>query len=290
VTVAALTQRVRAAYSQAHGCPVDIHAPSYADAWLRSPLDLRLPLPDIRTWYRDPGLWVPLSCAVAFVTSVHWTGAGSSSAANFAACNGAGGLFFVISAQFGATSPAPSADTGSNSWTSLTARTGSSSGAMQAHYKLAPSANSSHTFTNGSSSFGSMIVLGFSGVSAFDQESGANATALQPGSITPGGSSYLFVTGLGGGTDSGGTAALDLSFTVTDSNPYAPGASYGSYGGYLINAGSSAAKNPTWSGVTAAADAVLMATFSPSGGGGGGITLPELERFIPRAALRGVFH
>ena len=185
VTPASVNALYRRAEDQL-GLAVDPRSLAYVDRWLRTP-DRRFPTPDLRAWYRELGLWLPLSCTATFVNSVHWTGSGTSSAKDFSACNGAGGLFVVISSQFGGTAPAPSSDTGSNAWTSLTSRTGSSSGALQMHYKLAPSASATHTFTNGSSSFGSMIVLGFSGITGFDQESGANATVAQPGSITPGG-------------------------------------------------------------------------------------------------------
>lgn len=50
------------------GVAVDPYSIAYVNHWLRHP-DPRLPPPDLRHWYREPGLWLPLSLAVAFENS-----------------------------------------------------------------------------------------------------------------------------------------------------------------------------------------------------------------------------
>lgn len=203
--------------------------------------------------------------AINFINSVHVNGNAQSSSVDLSACNGAGGLFVaIIAAAAGVL--APSADTGSNSWTGLTERAGTSGGAVRMFYKLAPVASATHTFTNGSNTLTDMAVLGFSGVDSFDQESGQafQFTPEQPGSLTPttDGTS-LFVTGMGGGLSTSGT--VSGPFILDTFSALIGGTSYSRGSAYFIQT-SSGAQNPSWT--TDNADGVVMAVLKPSGGGG----------------------
>ncbi len=203
--------------------------------------------------------------AIAFVNSVKVVGAGASGAVNMAACNGAGGLFVAIIGGLSTVS-APSADTGSNSWTPATGRPGAASGELHLYYVLAPSASASHTFTNGVTSFGSMIVLGFSGVGAFDKESGSAApgvSTVQPGSLTPAtDGTSVFVTAAGGGN--GLVHSVNAPFTFDKENDFSGGSNYDTASGYFIQ-GAAGAQNPTWSYTDDSAAAMLV--FAPAAAG-----------------------
>lgn len=52
-------------FAERQGFEIDIRSYEYANIWLRTP-NPRLPLPDVRHWYREPGLWLPLSLAIAY--------------------------------------------------------------------------------------------------------------------------------------------------------------------------------------------------------------------------------
>lgn len=249
-------------FQDSNGIDVNIDSYIYSGLWLRE-FNKKLPVPRTKFWYREPGLYLPLSCAIAFVNNVTVVGTGASSAVDMSACNGAGGLFLANIGGFSAVS-APSADTGSNSWTGLTARVGSAGGNMQFFYVLAPSASATHTFTNGSSSFAVMDVLGFSGVTAFDQETGqdSQSSVETPGAIS--GTDLTFITGIGGGSsDNGGTPpTLSGPFTLLSFTPLLASFNYSCGTGYYISAGSNT-RNPGWT--TNGTDGVTQATFSPSG-------------------------
>ncbi len=182
--------------------------------------------------------------------------------------NGGATLFVAVIGGLSAVS-GPSADTGSNSWTGLTARVGAASGNMQMFYVTSPAGvSSSHTFTNANSSFAVMHVLGFSGTGAFDKESGQDSQALseQPGSLTPttDGTS-LFVTGMGGGT-SDNTApgvSIDSGFTLDHFTALVGGVNYSCGSAYFIQV-ATGAKNPTWTSAIGT-DGVAMAVFAPAG-------------------------
>jgi hypothetical protein len=109
-----------------------------------------------------------------------------------------------------------------------------------------------------------MAVAAFSGVTAFDAESGTAGVAgstIQPGSITPAVANELYVTGV---TVETVVAAPTVGspFVVLNSNQ---GASSNNLAGglaYKIKTDSSA-ENPTWTYVGGLPAAATMAAFKP---------------------------
>jgi hypothetical protein len=175
-------------------------------------------------------------------------------------------LLVVYVAYAQGTSPAISDSKSNSPYTALTERNAAASFAGRLHYFLNPSGvGSGHTFTaTASSSFPSIYAVAYSGVLAFDQESGAGGSggSVQPGSLTPPSDGALFVCGL---SDSdGSTDTIDLSFDKRDGLDLVGGQAFGGALAHLIQ-GSAAARNPTWS--TGGGNwATAMATFTASVG------------------------
>lgn len=86
-----MTERGQHQFADQHGIAVDVRSWLYADAWLRGPAQRQypgLPVPALPFYYREvkrapygePGLYLPLSCAIAFdfdsggaVTATSWS-------------------------------------------------------------------------------------------------------------------------------------------------------------------------------------------------------------------------
>lgn len=184
-----------------------------------------------------------------------------------------GASLLVVIVSESAESPVAAAltDSSSNTWTRLTTQSTGVAVASAIFYVLAPTTSGSHTFTYTHTGFApSIAVLAFSGVdtAGFDSQSGAigdgTQTTQQPGSITPTGSSDVFITGIAWGASR--TMAIDSSFTITDQIDYlAAGDNLALGAAYKI---SSVAENPTWSWTTAMTPACVMATFKAASSGG----------------------
>jgi len=115
---------------------------------------------------------------------------------------GANLLVMIVPCNAG---PTTVSDSAGNTWTGLTQRgTGTSDPSIRIYYCYNPTTSTTHTFSSalGTANYASMIVFAFSGAlgSPFDQEAGTvvtSAHSVQPGSITPSGSGYLYVAGIG---------------------------------------------------------------------------------------------
>jgi hypothetical protein len=154
-------------------------------------------------------------------------------------------------------------DSEGNTYTALTKR-GSGNYFTKLFYCISPTTSATHTFTVTGDQYEVIGVQAWShpGTPVFDSESGSNAgsgTTIQPGSISPSGSSVLFV---GSVTYSVLTAdaSINSGFTKNYQLGIAGNPGYAA-GGYLIQ-GSSTAQNPTWTisagpNVTASAMAVF---------------------------------
>jgi hypothetical protein len=164
-------------------------------------------------------------------------------------------------------------DSKGNTWTGLTAATLAAEVRSRLYYSLSGTVGSGHTFTyttTSGTSFPSIQVI----ASAFDQQSAntnASANSIQPGSLTPPSNDALFVTGLGLGTDVGGTTGINSSFTFELSGDFVGGHAEGGYLAYLIQ-GTAGALNPTWSWTGLTKDVTTMATFTASVGGGSDVS------------------
>ena len=163
-------------------------------------------------------------------------------------------------------------DSKSNSYTCLTPTTSNGNEITRLCYATNPTVGTSHTVTfNGTGIFGSIAVAAFSGVttsSPLDQQNKnqtANATTLQPGSVTPGQANEVLVTVLGYKT-AGFPISIDGSYTITDSAEFTAN-NYGISLAYLVQT-SPAASNPTWTRGAGNDDvSAQIATFIPAPSG-----------------------
>ena len=266
-----------------HAVAVDVRSPAYANLWLRSP-DPRLPVPDLRHWHRyrrqpglpisEPGLWVPLSCAIALVTSVKFAqlNTGTSGAIDTTGAN-----LLVLSISEDSASSATISDSKSNTWTALATST-STNVKSTIYYVASPTVGSGHTFTSTGLVQASLaIASAWSGANStpFDQENGqvsnVGGTSLQTGSVTPSENDELLIAMVGCNAEPlGGTFSVDLSFTIVQENIFVAGTNYAGAQAYQIQT-TATAINPTfsWTGSSNNKSA-RIATFKIASGGGGG--------------------
>ena len=180
-------------------------------------------------------------------------------------------LVVLVVSYAGATEPTLT-DNQSNTWQPLTPYTNSGNGRVHIRYAFNPTLSASHTFTlNGVATYPAIFIAGFSGMlttsSVFQSgtDSGANltGTTIQPGSITPGNSPALVVSGVVAG--SAQTFSINSGFTISDQLILVGGQSYGGGFAYLIQS-SAAAVNPTWTVGSSAALTTDIAAFQGTGG------------------------
>lgn len=68
---------MRDAFFDQVGPTPDVRSWLYADAYLRALRPPRLPPPTAPFWYREPGLWLPLSCAITYDGNLAYLGSAS---------------------------------------------------------------------------------------------------------------------------------------------------------------------------------------------------------------------
>jgi hypothetical protein len=275
----AAAARALADFEQRHAVSVSPRSLAYTDRWLRSP-DPRLPLPDLRTWYREPGLWVPLSCAVSIVNggAGHKKAAGSASTStgNTVAFDSSGASLIVIGVgtyNAGAVNT-NIVETGAspNSWTALTARARGTAN-VRLFYCKNPNTNASHQFayTDSVAVYPNLFVIAVSGTDTttpFETETSgsANSTVVNAGSLTPNTTGDFFVTV--GNAQFQDFATIDSSYTVADHQANG-GNNVGGGLAYFI-ATTTGAKNPQWT-VSGVDDLIVAhAVFAIASGVGGG--------------------
>jgi len=195
---------------------------------------------------------------IALVSSVTRAGAGTS-----ASIDTTGATLLVVVTSTGNFS----GDSKGNTYTKLTARTGTFGSETSIWYAENPTVGSGHTFTV--TGVTGLVAAAFSGAevsSVFDQENGtASGSPAQPGSITPGDDNELIITGLGGGSVGDGSA--DSGFSLV--------ADVGTTGGVNFSAGmaykvqtTAAAVNPTWTWSEVYGSAgLVIASFKAAAGG-----------------------
>lgn len=180
-------------YQDRHGIDINISSYSYANHWLHE-FKKDLPEPKVNFWYKEPGLWLPLSCVFVLVVSTSAVSV-ASNAITTSAINTSGASLLVATVNgFNSINPIGNpSDSKANTWFNLTTHVcsgGISSGYIA--YAKNPIVGSGHTFTFGAvATYPCICVAAFSGAdltAPFDQENGADnvsATTGQPGSITP---------------------------------------------------------------------------------------------------------
>lgn len=159
-------------------------------------------------------------------------------------------------------------DSKSNTWTALTAQNAT----VRIYYVHNPTVGSGHTFS-ATAGNGVIMVEAWAGsiTSPFDQQNGgftaSLVTTFQVGSITPGVSTELVVTGIGlGGNASSPT--IDSGMTVSDSQNGVSGVSYGGGMAYIVQSAATPI-NPTWSWTNTTGPAAVIASFKGLGASGG---------------------
>ena len=262
---------VRDAYEQAHGCLVDPSSLSYIDSWLRNPIhDKKLPIPDLRTWYREPGLWLPLSCTIAFVNSLGEGNHGTDGWTTSGSLNTSTANFIVVGVGMSVGVTPTVSDNKSNTYTPLTKYSGSAV-AVQGFYAYNPSVGSGHTWTiSGTGLLASMAIMTFSGVKTsadpFDKESGTSyfgSSPAEPGAFTPTNDNSLVVSFL---SHNNGSPAFSCSgFTIADQVGLTGGSNYGTCSAYVVQ-GTKTSVNASWTDTTLWQGGITQVNFEVQGG------------------------
>lgn len=130
-------------------------------------------------------------------------------------------------------------------------------------YLLNPTTSASHTFTITGGGLSAGIVIALRTAISADATTTGNGTAsgttVQAGSVTPGGSPAMVVSGMCYSGAVGATDSIDLGFTSYD-NPLVGSVHYGCALGYKFQA-AAAAINPTWTCSSTADLAAVNMTF-----------------------------
>lgn len=155
----------------------------------------------------------------------------------------------IVGAAYLVSAPPPAlTDNKSNSFTALTASSGTNVETRQ-WYIANPTVGSGHTFTfTGNGSFVAFGVLGFSGgtnATPFDVQNGNTGAGTSPsaGSVTPSQNNELVIALVG--ADGSTINSIDGGFTITQTINYGAGANFGVAMARLIQ-GTAAPANPTW--------------------------------------------
>ena len=244
--------------------------PSRRPSWVPNAPAMRPEVPR-HYWRKDPGLWVPLSCAFSLIANAVDDG-GTFATTPSRDTTGAD-LIALACVWFDAFAGPDVSDNKGNTWTAVVQRT-EPSGITTAclFYCVNPTVGSGHTFgltgIGAVGNFPAIAMQAWSGAAAspLDQEAGTtgSGSSITPGSVTPSENDELIISMLGEGNSAPFTA-IDGGFTVSDYLD--KNASFGIGMAYLVQTTATAA-NPTWSLL----DGDLVAsntTFKLASGGGG---------------------
>ena len=227
--------------------------------------------------------------AIALVSN---TGKGSTGGGSVTtdAIDTTGATLLVIVLGYFDSTPTIS-DSKGNTWTALTNSDGPLSSNCQIFYVANPTVGSGHTFTNGTaSSFSSILVSSWSGVATttpFDQQNqntGTAVTTVTTGSITPGENNELVIAGLClrdiGVT--GDTVTIDGGFTISNQVPGVGSNNLEGAMAYLVQT-TAAAANPAWSWTNSDSAAAAIASFKQAAAGGTAVKDIISIGYIPHA-------
>ncbi len=213
----------------------------------------------------EPGLWLPLSCAIALVNSAVAQN-GSSNPSSAVDMTGATLLVGCV-ASSGVSSSLT--DSASNTYSGLTVFVCQFGGVAQFRYAANPTTSSTQTFTVGSA-FASGVIAGFSGVtltSPFDDETTADTqgSPSSPPALTPGFNDCLIVVGANGPSEVG-EFTVSGGFTRVGFNPGAPSAAWASVLGYVVQTTAASATPVVTATNGGYTDGVGQASFKPAAG------------------------
>ena len=200
---------------------------------------------------------------IAYVTGTTWAGTSGTNTSSALNTTGASLLVICVTDKF---SWSNLADSKGNTWTPLTAWTGTAPG-LQLYYAANPTVGSGHTFSF--DGWSRCAVQAFSGVtttSPFDQQNGGSGGASdgRPGSITPTQGNELVVCGVSvqGGS---GLPYIGGGFSATAQVADAGGVPHGIGLAYRIQ-NTAVATNPAWA-TGSAVLSVGIASFKAAAGG-----------------------
>ncbi len=188
---------------------------------------------------------------IAVVCHAHGSAADNPTT-NTVDCTGAT-LLVVNAATLNGISGGVPTDSQSNAYGSTGASCNSPFSQACLYFLYSPSVSSSMTFTlPGTSLFGAIEVIGFSGTSGTVEESvaegtAATATTCQTASaLTPSTNNQVIVSGFYATNDGGGaTYSIDSGMTITDFDPFVTGTSEGGGVAYKVQTTATAIQ-PTW--------------------------------------------
>lgn len=284
-----------------HGVALDVRSPAYSNLWLRSP-DARLPVPDLRLWYREPGLWLPVSCAIARVTtSASASGAGTTRATP--SFNAVAGNFVAAFVRWSGAGLALSSlvDTAGNTYTSAvdSATFGSSDTTFNPRVALYYAKNITGNATNvvtgtwgSSADFAWIEALQYSGIDTtapLDVAIGARTASTTSdhsvGTLTTAQAVELILCGVSENAFSTFTAGS--SFTLINGSLGDGTNTFGGVEEFITASTQTTFTAHVSGGGGGVHDGIVAAAFLGGAAGGGGVTLPQLERFI-RGLERGL--
>lgn len=169
-------------------------------------------------------------------------------------------------------------DSKSNTWVKVTTYENDTAAGIEWYYvdSATPTVGSGHNFTvpgNGSE-YPTISVLAFDGTDTTPLNTHAGSitsgvSSAQPGSVSPGSATDIFITMICNNLDLTNTYSIDSSFNlISGQSPFVLSASSSVA---IAWKSSSSAENPTWSGLNSANNlSIMMASFKTPGGGGGG--------------------
>lgn len=211
------------------------------------------------------------SAAVSPITLINHTGKSSAIGNTFTtdAVDMTGANCIVLAICYLRATPPTLSDSLSNSYTAAVAAAAGNISDVRIYYKENATVGSSMTFTATGLSYAAMCVCGFNLVkasSSIDQtnktDAGAGGTTFQPGSVTPGENNEVLLAAIGYETAS--TVSINGSFTISDTQNFVTGNSFGCSLAYLIQT-TAAAANPTFTfGTTQSGTPAEIATFKHS--------------------------
>ena len=161
----------------------------------------------------------------------------------------------------------PISDSGGNTWHYITSRADTSGDSrVQLAYVYGPTTGTSQTFTFTTTTYqGAIACTAWSGTSgSFGSQNGAAATAGSPvaslatGTVSPGGSGYLFISGFAQGAANNFTGLAVSTLTILD-QPAGTNAALAD--AYLVDSGSSAL-GATWTQTNANYESATIAVFN----------------------------
>lgn len=212
----------------------------------------------------DPASAVPFVVGTAYA---HVAPGGASSAINTTGAN----YFCLTQSYYFPSGAGPPTDSKSNTWVLVQHETSGSGYRVDMYECFNPTTDPAHTFSGANVNNFTLCIAAYSGAVSGGSGLGTNlstttAATIQPGSLTPGQTNTLILTGIISQDSVAATYALNQGFTVRENIPPAAAATEGGALGELWQ-GAAAAVNPTWSGMSGSSEmaAVIMQVPMTSG-------------------------